>query len=135
MRRILGVEVVVLTAPAPILPVGRSDLEHRDPGLLQEAQEPGAIAAGRLDADALDFAETAHPGEHLPIALAGAGERLRPQHTVLLVDHRCDVQALVGINTPDDAANCSLLRVHDEPPGSTGIDGFAETDCMDRTVT
>src|SRR3954447_2018526 len=63
MRRILGVEVVILTAPAPILPVGRGDFEHRDPGLLQEAQEPGAIAAGRLNPDALDFAERAHPGE------------------------------------------------------------------------
>ena len=57
MRRILGVEVVVLTAPAPILPVGRGDLEHCDPALLQEAQQPGAIAAGRPDPDALDVAE------------------------------------------------------------------------------
>src|SRR3954469_3004071 len=38
MRRILSVEVVVLATPPPILPVGRGDLEHRDPGLLQEAQ-------------------------------------------------------------------------------------------------
>jgi hypothetical protein len=135
MRRILSVEVVVLAAPAPILPVGGSDLEHCDPGLLQEAQEPGAIAAGRLDTDALDLAERAHPGEHLPITLAGAGEGLRPQHAVLFVDHRCNVQVLVGVDTADNAADCSLLRVHDEPPGSTVIDGFAETDCMDRTVT
>jgi hypothetical protein len=60
---------------------------------------------------------------------------LRPQHTVLLVDHCRDVQVLVGVNAPDDAADCSFLRIHDEPPGSTVIDGFAETDCMDRTVT
>jgi hypothetical protein len=134
MRGILGVEVVVLAAPAPILPVGRGDLEHCDPGLLQEAQEPGAIAAGRLDTDALDVAERAHPNEHLSIALAGTGEGLRPQHTVLLVDHGRDVQVLVGIDTSDDARNFSL-SFHGEPPGSTVIDGFAETDCMDRTVT
>jgi hypothetical protein len=53
----------------------------------------------------------------------------------LLVDHRRDVQVLVSVDAPDDAADCSLLRIHDEPPGSTVIDGFAETDCMDRTVT
>ena len=63
------------------------------------------------------------------------GEGLGPQNTVLLVDHRRDVQVLVGVNTPDDAANCSFLRIHDEPPGSTVINGFAKTDCMDRTVT
>jgi hypothetical protein len=105
VRGILGIEVVVLATPAPILPVGRSHLEHCDPSLLQEAQEPGAIAAGRLDPDTLDFAERAHPGEHLPIALAGAGEGLRPQDTVLLVDRRRDVQILVSIDTPDNTAN------------------------------
>lgn len=135
MCRILGVEVVVLAAPTPILPVGRGDLEHRDPGLLQEAQQPGAIAASRLNADALDLTEAAHPGEHPPITLAGAGEGSRPQHTVLLVDYRRDVQVLVGVDTPDNMANCSFLRIHDEPPGLTVIDGFAKTDCMDRTVT
>ena len=60
---------------------------------------------------------------------------MRPQHTVLLVDDRRDVQVLMGIDTPDNATNCSFLRIHDEPPGSTVIDGFAQTDCMDRTVT
>jgi hypothetical protein len=40
----------------------------------------------------------------------------------------------VGVDTSDDATNSSL-RIHGEPPGSTVIDGFAETDCMDRTVT
>jgi hypothetical protein len=45
------------------------------------------------------------------------------------------VQVLVSVDAPDDAANCSFLRIHDKPPGSTVIDSFAETDCMDRTVT
>lgn len=134
MRGILGVEIVVLAAPAPILPVGRGDLEHDNPGLPQEAQEPSPIAAGRLDTDALDFAERAHPREHLPIALAGTAEGLRSQHPVLLVDHRRDVQILVSIDAPDDAADYPLLRIHDQSPGSTVINGFAETDCMDRTV-
>ena len=107
-----------------------------DPGLLQEAQEPGAIAAGRLDADALDLAEGAHPGEHLPIALAGGGEaiaspahgparRQRPRHA-----------GLCGCPRRRRCGELRLLRAsHDEPPGSTVIDGFAKTDCMDRTVT
>jgi hypothetical protein len=45
------------------------------------------------------------------------------------------VQVLVGVDTADNAANYSFLRIHDEPPGATVIDGFAQTDCMDRTVT
>ena len=115
MRGILGVEIVVLAAPATILPVGRGDLEYCDPGLLQKAQEPGTVAAGRLDTDALDVAERAHPGEHLPIALAGTGEGLRPQHTVLLVDHRRDVQVLVGVDTSDNAMKSSW-RFHGSLP-------------------
>ena len=86
----------VQKAPAPILPIGRGDLEHYDPGLLHEAQEPSPIAAGRLDTDALDLAERAHPGEHLSIALAGTGEGSRPQHPVLLVDHRRDMWTLTA---------------------------------------
>jgi hypothetical protein len=72
---------------------------------------------------------------YLSIALAGTGEGLRSQHPVLLVDDRRDVQVLVGIDAPDDAADCFFLPIHDEPPGLTVIDGFAKTDCMDRTVT
>src|SRR3954453_6407512 len=42
--------------------------------------------------------------------------------------HRRAVQVLVGVDTPDNTANCSFLRFYDETPGSTVIDGFAETD-------
>jgi hypothetical protein len=45
------------------------------------------------------------------------------------------VQVLVSVDAPDDAADCFFLHIHDEPPGSTVIDGFAKADCMDRTVT
>ena len=32
----------------------------------------------------------------------------------------------MGLNTPDDATNCSFLRIHDEAPGSTVIDCFED---------
>ncbi|GAA0272738.1 hypothetical protein GCM10008965_45570 [Methylorubrum aminovorans] len=52
VRCTLGVEVVVLASPPPILDVGGGHLQHLDPSLLQEAEQAGAIAAGRLDPDA-----------------------------------------------------------------------------------
>jgi hypothetical protein len=45
----------------------------------------------------LQVPEGAHPGEHLPIALAGRGEGLRSNDPILLVNNRCDVKILVGI--------------------------------------
>jgi hypothetical protein len=37
VRRALGIEVVILAAPAAIVRVGGRDLQHLDPGLLHEA--------------------------------------------------------------------------------------------------
>jgi hypothetical protein len=59
---VLRVEIVVLATPTSILLVWSRDLEDRDICLLHEAQEPCALAAGRLDSDALQLAEGAHPG-------------------------------------------------------------------------
>src|ERR1700722_8772006 len=57
MGGVLRVEIVVLATPTPILLVRSRDLEDRDLCLLHEAQEPCAIAAGRLDSDALQLSE------------------------------------------------------------------------------
>ena len=53
MGSVLGVEIVVLAASTPILLVGGRDLEDRDLCLLHGAQEPCAVAAGRLYSDTL----------------------------------------------------------------------------------
>ena len=103
MGRVLRVEIVVLATLAAIVLVRRRDLQNLDPGLLHEAQQPGAIAAGRLDADALELTEGAHPGEHLPIALPGRGKASASQNAVAFIDDRRDMQILVGVDAADDA--------------------------------
>ena len=120
MCRVLRVEIVILAAPTAIVPVRRRDLQNLDPGRLNEAQQAGPIAAGALDADALDLTEGSHPGEHLPIALAGRGEALASQNTVAFIDDRRDMQILVGVHTADNASlPARVLDVHSKPPGST----------------
>lgn len=57
MRGILRVEIIVLATLPAILPVGRRHLQNRHTGLLHEAQQARAVAAGRLDADALEVAD------------------------------------------------------------------------------
>ncbi len=47
MRRVLGIEIIVLASPPPILIVRRRDFQDLDPRLLNEAEQASAIAAGR----------------------------------------------------------------------------------------
>jgi NAD(P)H-flavin reductase len=84
--------------------------------LLHEAEQAGAVAAGRLDSDALQLSEGTHPGQHLAIALPSRGEGSRSNDPILFVDDRCDVKILVGIDAADDATY-SFDDRHSQPPG------------------
>jgi hypothetical protein len=130
MRCVLGIKVVVLAAPAAILRVGRGDLEHFDAGALQVAEQPGAVGPCRLDADALEHPEGAHPGEHLLVAVPGRWEASARQHPVLLVDNGSDMKVLVGVDPTDDKV-ALVLRVpfHAGSPGSPGC-GWLHRDRM-----
>src|SRR5512134_3777837 len=119
MRSILRVEIVVLSAPPPIVLVRRRDLQDLDPGLLDKTKQTGAIAAGRLDPDALDLPKRSHPGKHLPITLAGRGKASGFQNTILFINDRSDMQILMGVHAPDDATPGAFFHVHSEPPGSS----------------
>ena len=44
----------------------------------------------------------AHPGEHLAIALAGRGETMSFENTILFVHDRRDMQIFVRIHAADD---------------------------------
>jgi hypothetical protein len=103
MGGVLSIQIVVLAASAAILLVGSGDLENCNPSLLHEAQQPCAVTPARLYSDALKLTEGSHPGEHLAIALPGGGEASRLDDPVLLVNDRCDVQILVGVDATDDA--------------------------------
>ena len=61
MGSVLCIEIVVLAAPAPIMPIRRRHFQNLDARLLHEAQQASAIAAGRLNANAVDIPERSHP--------------------------------------------------------------------------
>ena len=134
MGRILGVEIVTLSTSTAIVSVRRRDFQNLDASGLNEAKQASPIAAGRLDADALDLAEGSHPGEHQPVAATCRGEALGSQNAIAFIDDGRDMQILVGIYAANDMSLC-YLDVHSEPPGSTVFDGSAKTECVDRTVT
>jgi hypothetical protein len=73
------------------------------PACCVKAQEARALAAGRLHSDALQISEGTHPGEHLPIALAGRGEGLRSDDPIPLIHGRFEVEILMRIDAADDA--------------------------------
>ena len=123
MRRVLGIQVVVLAALAAIMRVGCGDLEHLDAGVLQVAKQPRAVGARRLDADALERPEGAHPGEHLLVAVPGGREALAGQPPILLVDDGSDVKVLVRVHATDDAAVFLPSKpFHAHSPGSAACE-------------
>lgn len=135
MGGVLGVEGVVLAAAAPVGAVGPVDLEDLDAGLLQVAQESGAVGAGAFDTDAADVAEGAHPGEQGAVAGAGGGERFGVQDVVVGVDHGGDVQVFVGVHAADDDAGSGWDAGHvgllaDE----SAVGRRAFTEAADKTV-
>jgi len=118
MRSILGVEIVVLATPATIEPIRCCDFQNVDAGLLHKAQEPGAVAAGGFDTDALDIAERLHPGKHLPISSAGCRKASGSDNTILLVNDSRDMQILVGVHAAHDASFCAFFATsHSGSPG------------------
>src|SRR5271163_2459757 len=124
MGRVLGVEIVVLSSPPSILLVGGRDLEDHDLCLLHKAQEPCAVAAGRLDSDALKLTEGEHPGEHLAIALPGRGEGSCSEDPILLIDYRCDVKILMGIDAADNVSLSPFDDRHSQPPDCHALTGL-----------
>jgi hypothetical protein len=71
--------------------------------IAQSSVNSAAIAAGRFHANALRVAKRPHPGQHLPIALAGRGETMSSQNAILFVhDHR-DMQIFMRIHAADGA--------------------------------
>jgi hypothetical protein len=118
MRSILGVEIVVLATPATIEPIRCRYFQNVDAGLLHEAQEPGAVAAGGLDTDAMDIAERTHPGKHLPIPWPGCRKASGSDNTVQLVNDSRDMQILMGVHAAHDASFCVFFTT--SHPGSPG---------------
>ena len=87
------------------------------------AGQADAEAAGALDADAVDGAEAAEPGEQLAVAGRGGGEALGAE----LVERGGDVDVAVGVDAAGDQAGvgsgdghgCSLSR----GGAATGVGG------------
>ena len=112
MCGILGIEIIVLAAPAPVLPIRRGDLENLDPCGLQEAQEPRAVAASGFDPHALKLAQTAHPSEHLAIALSRRGKAAGSEDSVMVVNDGGHVQVLVRVDAADNTVRGIACLVH-----------------------
>ena len=102
MSRVLRVEVVILTPPAAILFVWRSDFQDFNAGSLQMTQQSGAIAASRFDTDTRKITKRAHPRHHLPIPLPCRGKAMGAEYLVTLIDHGSNMQIFVGIHTTDN---------------------------------
>ena len=102
MRGVLSVEIIVLAPLAPVRFIRGRDLQNFDTGILHGAQQPGAIGACGLNANAPELSEGPHPGEHLPISLSGCRKAPGPENAVELVDNSGDVKILVRVDPADN---------------------------------
>lgn len=80
------------------------DLEHRDAGEREVADNAGAVGAGLLHADALQLAGAGHPADERPVAGTGGREGVRTDDGAALVDERGHVQVLVGVDATEHLA-------------------------------
>jgi hypothetical protein len=113
----LGIQIITLATPAAIMPIRRCNFQYLDPGGLQKAQQPGAVAAGRFNPDTQKIARRAHPCQHLSITLSCRGKTLCTQHMILLIDDGRNMQILVGIDTTNDHARRFFVSIHNRAPG------------------
>jgi hypothetical protein len=67
--------------------------------------------------------------------LTGGGKALGPPDVILFIDDGGDVQILVRIHATDDVMPAFFNDIHSQSPSWTVTNGFAETECADRTVT
>ena len=137
MRGVLRVEIVVLAAPAAVMLVRRRDFQNLHPGLLRETKQTGAIAAGELDANALDLARRIPSSRAFADIPVGSWRSMMFPRLVAFVDNGCDMQILVSVHAAHDAPPCSpfLEVIRGWLLVRPSFDGFAKTECMDRTVT
>ena len=102
--RLHGVDGVGLAVAAASLPVGAINLDHRNPGAVQEAGQPGPVGACALDTDPGHRAEAAQPAVQLGEPGRCRRERFDTQHTAVAVDRGGHVNVEVGVDPTGDRA-------------------------------
>jgi hypothetical protein len=133
----LGVDGVALALPPAGGAVRSVDLDDPVPGGAQVPGQAGAPAAGALDPERLDRAES--DGPPLQVGIPGRGRRRGPgvEPPAELVEGDRDVQVGVGVDADGDGegGRCEAGSGH---CGSSGLGGqavAAPTEAMDRTAT
>jgi hypothetical protein len=97
--------------PGPDLTVRTIHLDHRDPGPVQPAGQPGAVGAGAFHADQLDPAIRAQPADQPVTAGLSRLERFHAEHPTEVVNHRGNVDIGMGVNARGHQA-CRLYDGH-----------------------
>jgi hypothetical protein len=107
----LGVQRVGLASPAAGGPVGAVDLQHDLACLVQEAGQGGPIAAGALDAEGLDVAESSRPGKQVLIARRRGRDADVAKTSAELVFGVGDVDVAVGVDPDRDTSRSACAMV------------------------
>jgi hypothetical protein len=99
-----GVNRITLAAPTPILAVLTIDLDHFNTLAREVFEQTRTVRAGALDADAQKMAVAAQEREQLAIAGVRGLEVANVKDLAPFVDHRRDVDVLVGVDAVNDDA-------------------------------
>jgi hypothetical protein len=134
-RRGFGVDGVGLAAPATVLSVGSVHLHHPHVTSSEVAGQPRAPRPTPLDTDRDELTEAAQPCQQAPVPVACRSKRRGVQDPTEVIDHRGDVDVLVGIDPAEDPAFARGLRDRGHATPSINQDWMARTaGRADRTV-
>jgi hypothetical protein len=120
----LGVDRVGLAPPAAGGPVGAVDLQHDLACLVQEAGQGGPVAAGALDAEGLDLAESLCPDKQVLVARRRGRDADGANAPAELVFGMGDVDVAVGVDPDRDTGR---LGVCDGGDGHLLLPGWGWT--------
>ena len=108
----LGIDRIALAHASARVRMGLVDLEHPHPPRAQIANQPGRVAARRLDGDHGELAEARKPAEELGVAVHGRRKALRAEQRAALIQSGGMVAIGVRIYS---ANNERLLVLHPVP--------------------
>jgi len=117
------VDGVGLAFAASHLPVRAIDFDHRDPGPLQLAGQPGPIRAGALHPNQVHAPMGAQPADQLHAAGLGGRERLDAEHSSNAVNDGGNVHIGMRVDTGGHRT-CLLYDGHGHPFLAMGSKGW-----------
>jgi hypothetical protein len=125
---IFSVDRIVFASLAAIMLIRCRHFQYGHASLLKVTKQTSAIGSRAFHANASKFTKRTEPCQHLLIPMTRTWETLVAQNVILVINHCCEMQLLVGIH----ATNHNPLLIHGPPLLEVEVSDFATTNTWTR---